>query len=139
MVKEFFKKWLWLIVLVGVLAVGAGAYCLFGYLSEVSFDRTIQNKRKESNTAVDEAQNANVNASIFAGERQLEDGLREKAIAPKLDERRRNSQNSKSDLERSKKKYFDEQKNTQNLNSNHAANCASLARLFPNVRFEDCQ
>ncbi|HEY0051189.1 MAG TPA: hypothetical protein VGB68_17980 [Pyrinomonadaceae bacterium] len=140
--KQFFKKWLWLIVLISVLAFGGFVFwlgsTLYGYLSEASFNSTVQNNRTQSQTAVTEAQNAQQKAGGFAVERQIEDGLREKVIAPKLETARRNSQNSKSDLERSKKKYFDETKNTQNLSANRADNCRDLNELFANTNFQYC-
>lgn len=103
------------------------------------FNQTVDNRSIQANKAVQEAanaQNAAINSSI---ERQTEDAVREKIIAPKLGEARRRSQNSKAALDAEKQKYSNAKNNISNLSNSDADNCRELSRLFPNVRFEDCQ
>jgi predicted negative regulator of RcsB-dependent stress response len=113
---------------------------VIGYLGcgTDQLQQTVTTQQTASNTAVQQAanaQNAAVNASI---ERQVEDGLRNKVITPKLDDARRRSQNSKTELKRARQQLNETTKNLYNTNASRIANCAELERLHPDTRFEYC-
>ena len=135
--KEFTNQYFWLIFIAFaalMIVVIVSIYPLFN-----SVDKTITNQPNESKKAVQEANNANRGVANFDIERRTEDVIREKTIAPKLEKLRRNSQNSKTEVEKARKTYNEKKNDTSNLSNSDADNCSKLKNLFPNIRFQDCQ
>ncbi len=136
--RTILKKHLPAFIALALIVLIVAGFWFAGYLSEKSFDAGIDNLSTGSQTAVREAanaQNAAVNSEV---ERSIEDAVREKVIAPKLDVARRNSNNSKTTLEKARRKYSDEKITHKNISNSRAANCEQLARLYPNTRFDYC-
>lgn len=132
----FVKNYYWLIA---VAIVIAGTIWLSGVIEEKSFDNKISTQNAESNSAVSEAQNSAAVAANFSIERRSEDAVREKVITPKLETARRRSENSKNELETAKKQYENSKNNRMDTNRSVTDNCAQLARLYPDKKFEYCQ
>lgn len=131
--KKHFVSILGAAIVVLILAVG--------YLGcrRDEIQETITEQRTGSQNAVREAANASNAAVNASAVRQVEDGLRNKIIAPKLDHARRQSQNSKAAVLRAEKEIQNAKTNLSNLNRTIADNCAELGRLFPDTQFEYCR
>lgn len=138
-IKLYFKQYLWLIILAGLLLLGTGVYFLGGYLEEKSFDKTVQTQTNQANTAVRESKIESGVAANLSIERRAEDAVRERVIKPKLDDARRRSSNSQSKLATAQKQYENSKKNPTDFNRSVVDNCAQLKRAYPNVTFEYCQ
>ncbi|HEX8637361.1 MAG TPA: hypothetical protein VF692_04815 [Pyrinomonadaceae bacterium] len=137
--KTLFKRYLPAIIALAVIVALVLVFWFVGYLSERKFDAAIDNLQTNSQNEVKQAANHN-NAAINAQvTRQIEDGVREKVIKPKLDAARRSSESSKLNLEKARRKYSDEKINPTNLSSSAADNCARLANLYPDTKFEYCR
>lgn len=137
--KTLLKKYLPAIICIVVLAALVFGFWFVGYLSEKSFDRQVDNLQTNSQTEVKQAanhSNAAINAQVT---RQIEDGVRERVIKPKLDAARRSSESSKIEMEKARRKYNDEKNNPTNLTNSAADNCARLANLYPDTKFEYCR
>lgn len=136
--RTILKKHLPAFIALALIVLIVAGFWFAGYLSEKRFDAGIDNLSTGSQTAVREAanaQNAAVNSEV---ERSIEDAVREKVIAPKLDVARRNSNNSKTTLEKARRKYSDEKITHKNISSSVTDNCLKLRELYPNTRFDYC-
>jgi predicted negative regulator of RcsB-dependent stress response len=136
--KAWANQYFWLIVVIFLAVVGTFSYLIYGSYQESSFQQSIQTNQTEAQTAVNTATNANTNAANFSLERRTEDAVRDQTIAPRLETARRNSQTSKTELERAERKLKVNEKKIRDINASWADNCLRLKRLFPDERFEYC-
>jgi len=100
------------------------------------FENTVDNIQTATENTLKEAANDQNEADNSSIERRTEDTIRERVITPKLDDVRRQSANSKLELENLKKR--NETKNLHNSNASRDLNCAELKRLYPDAQFEYC-
>jgi len=134
----FFKKHIISIVGAAIVLSIIAFFSIQSGCETKEFNQTVDKHRNQANKAVQEAANAQNQATNTSIERRTEDTIREKTITPKLDGARRRSQNSKAELEAARKTYNEQKSNTSNLSRLPADNCIDLGSLFPDVRFEDC-
>jgi hypothetical protein len=135
-IKALAKQYLWLIIIAGLLAVGASVFWGYGKYLENKTDGEIHETHAEANTAVNAAVTSEQTAANASSQRQTEDAVRQRTIAPRLDEARLHSQTSQAQLERARQQF-----NEKSLpsNSSRASDCVRLARLYPDTKFEYCQ
>jgi hypothetical protein len=136
--KEYFGKYLWLIIFIGILLFGAGVFWVSGKYIEHKTDSAITETHTAANTAMTEAQTDEANAANVSIERRTEDSIREKTIRPKLETARQNSKTSQVELEKARQQ-FNEKTNPRDANGTWADNCARLKRVFPDTTFDYCQ
>lgn len=136
--KAFFKKYLPAVLALAAIALVVSGFWFAGYLSEKSFDRTIDNLHTGAQNEVKQAANASNAAASAQMTRSIEDGVREQVIAPKLETARRRSQSSRIELEKAQTKYDNEKITHPRVSNSRAVNCVQLKRLYPNTRFEYC-
>lgn len=105
---------------------------------EKRVDSTVRTQQTEAARQANIAAQSSTNANLSNEARQTEDRLREKVIAPKLEQARRRSADSKRELEKARKNLNDAKNNLHNLNVTRADNCLKLRELFPNERFDYC-
>ena len=110
--KTFLNQYFWLIVVTFLALLAITVFTFYAVFDANSFDKTITDQITESKKAVGEANNANTNTEMSDTTRRSEDVIREKTIAPKLEKARRDSQNSKIELEKAKKTYNEKQNDT---------------------------
>jgi hypothetical protein len=140
--KTIFKNHAPAFVAFALLVLCVFGFWIAGYLSERSSDRSFNssmtNTTGDARNSLREAANA-TNAAVNAQiERQTEDGVRTRVIVPKLEAARRQSQNSKIQIEKAKEKYSDENITHENVSNSRVVNCIQLKRLYPNRQFEYC-
>lgn len=136
--KDLFYKYLWLIILCGLFAVGGLTFWAHQSYQEHRTDSEIKQTQTEAHTAVNQAVESETEAANTSIERQSEDAVREKVIRPRLETARRNANSSKIELDLAKQK-FNEKTNPHDANGTWADNCARLKRVFPDDTFEYCQ
>jgi preprotein translocase subunit SecF len=136
--KEIFKKYLWLVILVSLFAVGSVVFWIGGVLEENKTAQSVQTSQSNSQAAVLEAQTNTQQAANVSVERRTEDGVRARVIIPKLEDSRRRSQQSKIDIKIAEEKYSDENITHENISNSRSRNCEQLARFYPNRQFEYC-
>ncbi len=136
--KEILNSYFWLIIIAFAIFVTVIGCLIYQNWQDGATSRMADRQSIEANKAVREAAGANGAAISFDAARQTEDVRRANNIKPKLDAARSNSNNSKTQLERAKNKLNETNKNLGNFNADRADNCAELARLFPDTRFEYC-
>ncbi len=93
--KTIFKQYFPALLALAALVILVSGIWFKGYLSEKSFDNEIDNLQTNSQNATTEAANHKEAAANSYIERSIEDGVREKVIAPKIETARRRSENSK--------------------------------------------
>jgi len=133
--KFLANQYFWLVILAGVLAVGVGTFWGNGKYLEHKTDRQVSGNNAAANTAVQQAVTSETQAANSSMTRQTEDQVRETAIAPKLEQSRRNSVSSQVALAKARQQF-----NAKTIlsNSSRSNDCERLSRLFPDTKFEYC-
>ena len=134
--KYFLNSYFWLVILLVFVVLAVGTFYVAGIYREGQRGKIIHQSEIQANTAVVESINAAKNADNSSIERKTEDAVRQKTITPNLETARRNSQTSKTELE--KLQNSNAKINLHNANSSLADNCRKLRDLFPNEKFEYC-
>ena len=136
--KSFLNSYFWLIALIFVLIIGVLVFSIASAYQEQSLQKSITAGVSEAGKAKNEAANADRDAADFDTTRRTEDVIREKAIAPRLESARRQSEKSSQKIKILKKQINENEKDIHNINASVTDNCAELHRLLPDEKFEYC-
>jgi len=130
-----------ILLFVGLIIIG-------GTITAVRYrlqDRKVEKLEKKSEEAIEQKDAAKSEADKAAGERVIEDAIRERTIKPEIERTSRNLEDARSRTKEAQTDYDkarspkDSQGNDPDSRALHERNCSDLRELYPGETIPHCE